>query len=111
MKTEIIDITVKPKRYQQDNVVPFYDDEPIKDSPNENEIPKNITIETAIKYFETAALGDKEILYKRTAGWLKILLSTQNKSTTVKSREAIQEIILKKEKEKMKDVSIENNGI
>lgn len=100
---DVQDVTVKPKRYQQDSVISLNEEALQNDVVTETEIPRNVTIEAAIAYFETSAVGELEVLYKRTAGWLKILLSTQNRSTTTKSREAIQDLIKKKQEGKMED--------
>jgi len=100
MNIRVQDITIKPKRCQQDSVIPLNEVEPqeqMKSGPN---VPMNVTVEAAIAFFETNATGDLECLYKRTAGWLKVLLSTQNQSTTTKSREAIVALLKKKQEEK-----------
>ena len=66
-------ITHKTRRYQQD-----MSNDLETESMNESKIiiPKNITIEAAIKFFEENAKDEYSVLYARTATWLKMLFTS-----------------------------------
>lgn len=77
----VIDITHKPKRMQGDSFK-----EPVKQEISEDVRRKEITelgtvtIERAIKFYETNAHGEYRVLYLQTAKWLREHL---NKSVTL----------------------------
>ena len=68
-------ITHKVRRYQQD-----MEEESGSCQANGGEaapeIPANVTIEAAIRFFEENAKGDRADLYRRTAAWLKMLFQS-----------------------------------
>ena len=72
----VIDITHKPKRMQGDNLkavsvmTTAYTVEQ-DDAPMTNDIPATPTLERAIEYYETHAVGEFRLLYLQTAKWLK----------------------------------------
>ena len=66
-------ITHKVRRYQQDMIDDF------EQSDNEEatlEIPTNVTIEAAIRFFDENAKNEYAVLYTRTAAWLKMLFQS-----------------------------------
>jgi len=65
-----MDISYKCTRYQQDIEV---EDEHEEINTAEIVIPVNVTLESAITFYEQHAEGVYELLYKRTANWLKML--------------------------------------
>ena len=71
----VIDITHKPKRHQGDN---FTSKEPSSVSGVSNcKVPQNVTIESAIRFFEANADGEYKNLYNATATWLKTIISNK----------------------------------
>jgi hypothetical protein len=74
---EVIDITHKPKRTQAGNIAAAIQsgelvaDEGDQDAPDPSRPPQSATLERAIKYFESNAIGDLAPLYRQTAAWLR----------------------------------------
>ena len=66
-------ITHKTRRYQQDMEDDFEHNGSEEATP---EIPVNVTIEAAIRFFEENAKDDYAVLYTRTAAWLKMLFQS-----------------------------------
>ena len=66
-------ITHKIRRYQQDMEDDFEHDGNEEAAP---EIPVNVTIEAAIRFFEENAKDEYAALYARTAAWLKMLFQS-----------------------------------
>ena len=73
-KFPVIDITHKPKRMQGDNLkavssmtTAFEQEETHVTSS----IPATPTLERAIEYYETHAVGEFRVLYSQTAKWLR----------------------------------------
>ena len=70
----VIDITHKPKRMQGENLKAVasvttameYDDAPVT-----SDIPATPTLERAIEYYETHAVGEFRLLYSQTSKWLR----------------------------------------
>ena len=69
-----IDITHKTRRYQQD-IETEGDFKEESGEINERTIPINVTLESAISFYEKYAEGECEVLYRRTANWLKMLFN------------------------------------
>lgn len=70
----VIDITHKPKRMQGDNlkaVATVTTAMEQDDAPMTNAIPATPTLERAIEYYETHAVGEFRTLYTQTAKWLR----------------------------------------
>ena len=70
----VIDITHKPKRMQADNlkaVATMTTAMEQDDAPMTNAIPATPTLERAIAYYETHAVGEFRLLYSQTAKWLR----------------------------------------
>lgn len=73
----VVDVTHKPKRMQSANLRAVQTSEDIN-NPAEvqnSEVPKVITLERAIHYYESHATGELAVLYSRTAQWLRELMS------------------------------------
>ena len=66
-------ITHKIRRYQQDMPDDF---EQCGNEEAAPEIPANVTIEAAIRFFEENAKDGYAVLYTRTAAWLKMLFQS-----------------------------------
>ena len=66
-------ITHKVRRYQQDAES---DSGQRGDEEAMPEMPANVTIEAAIRFFDENADGEHAVLYKRTATWLKMLFQS-----------------------------------
>lgn len=79
----VIDVTHKPKRTQRDNLRRAEELRGVdisESSLGDNIVekpPTYVTIESAIRYYENNAVGEDELLFKRTAEWLRQLM--QNK--------------------------------
>ena len=70
----VIDITHKPKRMQGENlkaVATVTTAMEQDDAPLTNAIPATPTLERAIEYYETHAVGEFRTLYAQTAKWLR----------------------------------------
>ena len=70
----VIDITHRPKRMQGDNlkaVASVTTAMEQDDAPITSAIPATPTLERAIEYYETHAVGEFRLLYLQTAKWLK----------------------------------------
>jgi len=75
MNTKIIDVSHRTRRYQQD--IKGLDELSSNDGEKEEiQIPVNITLEAAIAFYEQYAVDKYEMLYKRTANWLKMLFQS-----------------------------------
>lgn len=75
----VIDITHKPKRTQAENIAKA-GTEFGKQNDKENNVPtsvnlQSVSIEKAIKYYESNATGELAVLYKNTAKWLRDLMT------------------------------------
>lgn len=65
------DITHKPKRMQNDNLKAVLSEEKtVSLAGEETDVPNIVTLERAIKYYESHAEGDYANLYAQTAKWL-----------------------------------------
>lgn len=74
----VIDITHKPKRMQSDNLksaIHVTTATEQTDSPMTSAIPASPTLERAIEYYETHAVGEFRVLYLQTAKWLREYMS------------------------------------
>ena len=76
---ECTDITHKPKRFQNDQIAKSLTlEDSGEDSSKENLgdsfVPKVVTLERAIKFYEANATGEFVKLYKQTALWLRDIL-------------------------------------
>lgn len=73
----VIDITHKPKRMQNDNLKSAVQMTTAVDSesPVTSSVPASPTLERAIEYYETHAVGEFRILYLQTAKWLRDYMS------------------------------------
>ena len=80
------DITHRPKRMQKDNVAGS--DAPVDSKQVTPDVPKMLTLERSITYYETHAEGQLKDLYKQTALWLRDLL---DRSNPIKSAENIED--------------------
>lgn len=69
-----VDITHKPKRLQRDNLAAL-STSPEKEEESESTVPKVLTLERAIVYFESQEKGETKALFKQTAVWLRELLN------------------------------------
>lgn len=70
----VIDITHRPKRMQGDNlkaVATVTTAMEQDDAPMTSAIPATPTLERAIEYYETHAVGEFKVLYSQTAKWLR----------------------------------------
>lgn len=76
------DVTHKPKRKQRDNLKKYVETSPDVESQS-SDVPSVLTIERAIKYYESHAEGDLYALYTQTANWLRTLLSRKSQSSEV----------------------------
>lgn len=79
----VYDVTHKPKRYQSDNLRKAQTDRDAQDEPvqGDSAIPQSVTIESAISYFESNAVGEYRSLYSSTAMWLRSVLSAKNRTS------------------------------
>ena len=75
-----IDITHRPKRLQGENIRTLSEEQPEEQMSNKI-VPNVLTLERAIRYYESNSTGDMKQLYSQTAKWLRELL---DRSITVK---------------------------
>lgn len=68
-----IDITHKPKRLQADMVGSEEESEEVVKAAPLSDIPKSLTLERVIKYYESNSNGECAKLYAQTAKWLREL--------------------------------------
>lgn len=77
-KFPTVDITHKPKRSQGDNLKKAIQD-PDKSTEGveiaTSDIPTVLTVERAIRYYESHAEGELKSLYSQTAKWLTELIA------------------------------------
>lgn len=75
----VIDITHKPQRTQADNVRAagreFGANNNEVNAPVASVNLQAVSLESAIKYYESHATGELSVLYKNTAKWLRDLLA------------------------------------
>ena len=70
------DITHKPKRMQSANLKAVLREEStVSLAGEESNVPKIVTMERAITYYETHAEGEYANLYTQTAKWLREFMS------------------------------------
>ena len=74
-----IDVTHRPKRLQGDNIRALSEDVP-EEQVEGNFVPNVLTLERAIRYYESNAVGEMKHLYKQTAKWLRSLLDRSVKT-------------------------------
>ena len=70
----VVDITHKPKRMQGDNLKAVSSVTTVmeqNDASVTSDIPSTPTLERAIAYYETHAVGEFRTLYLQTAKWLR----------------------------------------
>lgn len=71
----VVDITHKPKRMQADNLKAVSSSVTTvreqTDAPITSAIPATPTLERAIEFYETNAVGEFRLLYSQTAKWLR----------------------------------------
>ena len=70
----VIDITHKPKRMQGENLKAVATVTTVMeqdDASMTSAIPSTPTLERAIEYYETHAVGEFRLLYSQTAKWLR----------------------------------------
>lgn len=84
-----IDITHKPKRYQKEVYNEIHADEKPESDEDKvkvlGDVPRSITLESAIRYFNNHAVGDKGQLFTRTALWLRELLEIRSRAVNTSS--------------------------
>lgn len=70
------DITHRPKRTQAENLTKAGVSKinTVNEVSEPVDIPIGVTIEKAIKYYETNAVGELSVLYASTARWLRMFL-------------------------------------
>lgn len=72
----VVDITHKPKRMQNANLKAVFGEETtVSLAGEETEVPKIITLERAIHFYEAHAQGEYANLYTQTAKWLREFMS------------------------------------
>ena len=70
------DITHKPKRMQSANLKAVLGEETtVSLAGEESDVPKIVTLERAITYYESHAEGEYANLYTQTAKWLREFMS------------------------------------
>lgn len=77
-KFPTVDITHKPKRSQGDNLknANIDPDSPVEGAEiSTSDIPTVLTVERAIRYYESHAEGELKSLYSQTAKWLTELIA------------------------------------
>lgn len=77
------DITHKPKRMQRDNLKKSTVETSVEGDTPSSEVPSILTLERAIKYYESHAEGELSALYNQTAQWLRTLLSRKSQTSEV----------------------------
>lgn len=78
--TQSVDITHKPKRFQnevEEKPTPTVINKRLVEVDISNSVPQYVTLEQAITYFSSHATGDFKALYARTADWLTELRELQ----------------------------------
>ena len=87
----VIDISHKPKRYQRDNLIEAGTATSLQEqeeSPVDvTYVPRSVTIERAIHYYEANSTGELANLYSATAKWLRSYLAVSNSAV----RKAVEE--------------------
>lgn len=79
----VVDITHKPKRLQRDNLRSQQsEDSAVSLAGKESDVPSIVTLERAIKFYESHADGEYKNLYLQTAKWLREFM---NKTVPVPS--------------------------
>ena len=74
------DISHKPKRMQSEVANEIASVTTVDGTPEIHmNVPQSCTLESAISYYESHAKGEYAKLYKRTALWLRELLSSKQK--------------------------------
>ena len=75
-----VDITHRSKRSQAGNLALARKNksESVDPAPSGIEVPKTITIERAIEYYESHADGEFSTLYTATAKWLRDYMTKKN---------------------------------
>ena len=72
----VYDVTHKPRRTQSSNLKQALGDTQSPEVTEEGvEVPSVVTIERAIRFYETHAEGSYKTLYLQTAKWLRDLMS------------------------------------
>lgn len=72
----VIDITHKPKRMQSDNLKAVNSvTTAMEVDPPVSSVPATPTLERAIEFYETHAVGEYKTLYLQTAKWLREYIS------------------------------------
>lgn len=70
------DITHKPKRMQNDNLKAVQNETTtVSLAGEESNVPKIVTLERAIHFYESNATGEYAVLYSQTAKWLREFMS------------------------------------
>lgn len=69
----VIDVTHRPKRMQGDNIRAMSEEEQ-EGTVRVEVVPNVMTLERAINYYESNAVGELKQLYDQTAKWLRSLL-------------------------------------
>lgn len=92
------DITHKPKRLQSDNLRNAIGSGDVLNAPPEQTIklsgiPKVMTIERVIKYFEDNANGEFTELYKSSATWLREYLTVRSNYSPQEIRTDLKRIV------------------
>lgn len=70
-KFPVQDITHHPTRFQGDNIPK----EEVKEEFVQSPVPQYPTIESAIEFYESNAVGEMKNLYNATSMWLRTILS------------------------------------
>ena len=87
---EVIDITHHSNRTQEGNLraAGIITDEVTTVAPKATSVPQNVTLETAINFFESNAHGEYSILYRQTAKGLKEYLAVPKSELRKSMKEA-----------------------
>lgn len=92
MQTEVIDITYKPKRYQNDNCMPYESTGTvIPQKPITNAPTGFVTLEQAIKWYEENSTNNT--LFTLTAQWLYELRAIRKEAIKARSNEIKAEVM------------------
>lgn len=82
----VIDVTHKSKRSQAGNLEIAMKNSPSEPNSEENvfpaSVPKSITLERAIEFYESHSEGEYKTLYTLTAKWLRDYMSKRNTTIT-----------------------------
>lgn len=71
----VVDITHKPKRTQGDNIKAIQSEEFRETTSEGSTVPRIVTLERAIDFYESNSSGELSSLYLQTAKWLREFMS------------------------------------